>query len=334
MLIKRLPKILHLLFLVLTVACSLQATAQNSPVIITSPYYTPDHGYSIGGTATLAVKIPESSNVQKVEFYVDGKLVNIAEHYPYSCQWPGSLTTTGLHDLEVIAYHDNGNKESLLQAFTVEAKEATAQKQSLQESVTKGADSMYYKLDASANSHAGNHTEGLSLWRSSDKTNWTYAGLVWSFEGDANDAEKKWTNLTETPARVVKNAAIKFRNNNFYISGNFEPEQNAKLLKSVTGKPEGPYVPAKDEEQTINKFLSDQENDAAVKVFPNPASAAFKLNVSATVNYTVTDLTGKILESGSANSETPIGASLRAGSYFLTILNRDGTKKSTLILKQ
>lgn len=310
--------------------------SQTSSMIITSPYNTPDHGFSVGGTVTLGVHLPDAAAVEKVEFYVDGHLVNTVFSYPYSCLWTGKQNTQGLHELEVVAWQKNGNKNSLLEVFNVEPAHTVTPTVTAPVAKTKDAEGIYYKLDASGNSHADRHTEGLTLWKSTDGENWTYGGLVWSFEGDGNAAEKEWTNPTKIPTRLVREAAIIYTNNNFYITGRFTPTGEISLLVSTTGKPEGPYAPASPRQAADYKasFAKLNANNLAlIKVYPNPSAQSFRISAAGQLYYSVSDVAGQIISSGTAVTGTTFGSFLKTGVYFLTVITQDGQSKTFRLLK-
>ena len=306
---------------------------------ITSPYNTPDRGFSVGGTATLAVKVQNPKQTDRVEFYVDGKLLKTVYHYPFSCQWAGSKTTTGLHDFEAVSYLNSGEKQSIFQAFNVEdACNSAITNANAASAAIKGADNVFYRLDASKNSHSANHSEGLSLWKSNDQQSWSYAGLIWSFEGDGSEAEQNWSTVENKPSRSVTNAAIVFTNNNYYIEGTFEKGKQAKLLVSTTKVPEGPYETASTEEVAAYRIsLTKNSTDkigTIVSVYPNPSSQAFKVVSSEKFSYRITDLNQKTVESGVSSSTSLVGNSLKPGAYVLTVSYINGASKSVKIIKE
>jgi hypothetical protein len=326
---------LFLLLLLFILLAPSHSFSQTPSMIITSPYYTPDHGYSVSGTVTLGAHLANARNVEKVEFYVDGHLVNTVRSYPYSCLWPGSQGAQGLHELEVVAYQKNGNRNSLLEVFNMEPAATATLTATEQVAKTKDAEGIYYKLDASANSHADRHTEGLTLWKSTDGENWIYGGLVWSFEGDGNAAEKQWNNLTKKPTRLVKGAIV-YTNNNFYITGRFTAAENPSLLASTTGKPEGPYAPASPREAADYKASLARLNandQPLIRVYPNPSAQSFRLLTVDPLHYTVCDVAGQIIASGTAVAGTTFGASLKPGIYLLSVITPDGQSKTFRLLK-
>jgi beta-xylosidase len=108
--------------------------------------------------------------------------------------------------------------------------------------VTLGGDGNYY-LTGSTGDDIWDHNDGVELWRSPDLQHWDYMGLVWSFEKDAT-WEKNWR-FHHKPVRALWAPEIHFikSKNNYFITHSMPPG-NRGILKSATGKPEGPYVNA------------------------------------------------------------------------------------------
>jgi enterochelin esterase-like enzyme len=105
-----------------------------------------------------------------------------------------------------------------------------------------GGDGNYY-LTGSSGSNIWDHNDGIELWRSPDLKEWSYLGLVWSFEKDGT-WEKNWR-WHRNPVRAIWAPEIHYikRLNNYFITISMPPG-NRGILKSTTGKPEGPYVEA------------------------------------------------------------------------------------------
>jgi hypothetical protein len=100
--------------------------------------------------------------------------------------------------------------------------------------INKGGDGFYY-MTGSSGDNIWDVTSGIELWRSKDLRKWDYVGLVWSFVKDAT-----W----EKGARYVWAPEIHYIRGNYYfaycVSGG--EGGGTGILKSATGKPEGPYV--------------------------------------------------------------------------------------------
>ena len=105
-----------------------------------------------------------------------------------------------------------------------------------------GRDGMYY-LTGSTGEDIWDHNDGVELWRSADLKKWDYLGLVWSFEKDATwQREWRWHHK---PVRALWAPEIHYikRLKNYFIALSMPPGDRG-ILKSATGKPEGPYVNA------------------------------------------------------------------------------------------
>lgn len=104
-----------------------------------------------------------------------------------------------------------------------------------------GGDGNYY-MTGSSGDNIWAYAAGAELWKSSDLKNWKYIGLVWSIEKEGT-WEKKWQDLHGKPARALWAPEIHYVKNNYFICLSMPPGGIA-ILKSATGKPEGPYVHA------------------------------------------------------------------------------------------
>jgi len=81
--------------------------------------------------------------------------------------------------------------------------------------------------------------EGIRLWKSRDLKQWQPLGLVWSLEKDAT-----WAKQTKGGKRAVWAPEVHYINGTFWLpySMNY---RGCGLLKSTTGRAEGPYVDVK-----------------------------------------------------------------------------------------
>ncbi|MFZ4456466.1 MAG: family 43 glycosylhydrolase [Bacteroidales bacterium] len=104
-----------------------------------------------------------------------------------------------------------------------------------------GGDGNYY-LTGSTGRNIWSNNDGVELYRSKDLKKWDYVGLVWSIEKDGG-WEKSWRTRHNRPVRSVWAPELHYIRNNYYIAFSMPPGGIA-ILKSTTGKPEGPYVHA------------------------------------------------------------------------------------------
>ncbi len=106
-----------------------------------------------------------------------------------------------------------------------------------------GGDGNYY-LTGSTGDNIWKYNDGIELWKSPDLINWTYLGLVWSIEKDGG-WEKFWRDKKDKPVRAIWAPEIHYIHHNYYLCFGMPPG-GMSILKSTTGKPEGPYVHATD----------------------------------------------------------------------------------------
>jgi hypothetical protein len=104
--------------------------------------------------------------------------------------------------------------------------------------VILGGDGNYY-LTGSSGADIWDFNDGIELWRSPDLKNWSFVGEVWSFDKDGT-WEKAWR-WHRKPVRAIWAPEIHYikRLNNYFITTSMPPG-NRGILRSSTGKPEGP----------------------------------------------------------------------------------------------
>lgn len=246
-----------ILFVILLLSISAQAT----PTLkLISPYATPDSGWVVRGAISFSVSATSTLPITKVEFYIDNVLKSTDTTNPYSYFWNTRSFTTGNHTLKAIAY-DSQAPATISQVVTVNSalvlktttKSAVTGKllpamtelisniEMRDASICLGPDNMYYLVGSMSDNSIWYHNEGINLWRSVDLKNWTYIGLVWSFENDASTTDKTWNLFYDQQFRAVWNTKIQYLEDNYYLSFR-NPIMGTRLLKSSTAKPEGPYL--------------------------------------------------------------------------------------------
>ncbi len=104
-----------------------------------------------------------------------------------------------------------------------------------------GGDGNYY-LTGSTGRSIWKYNDGIELYRSSDLKTWDYLGLVWTIE-KGGGWEKLWRTRHDKPVRAIWAPELHYIHKNYYIAVSMPPGGIA-ILKSTTGKPEGPYVHA------------------------------------------------------------------------------------------
>jgi xylan 1,4-beta-xylosidase len=107
--------------------------------------------------------------------------------------------------------------------------------------VCLGGDGNYY-MTGSTGDNIWATNDGVELWRSKDLHDWTYLGLVWSIERDGV-WERNWRMRKGVPFRALWAPEIHFIRGNYYICHSMS-RAGVTILKSSTGRAEGPYVHA------------------------------------------------------------------------------------------
>jgi xylan 1,4-beta-xylosidase len=102
-----------------------------------------------------------------------------------------------------------------------------------------GGDGNYY-MTGSSGDNIWDRNDGIELWRSADLQKWDYLGLVWSVERDGT-WQKQWRYVHEHPSRDVWAPEIHYIKGNYYLAMCMAGGGGSGILRSVSGKPEGPY---------------------------------------------------------------------------------------------
>lgn len=108
--------------------------------------------------------------------------------------------------------------------------------------VTLGGDGNYY-MTGSIGDNIWAWTQGIELWKSSDLYEWEYMGLVWNIDKEADQWVKDWRKHPRRAVRSIWAPEIHYIKRNYFIVFSMCPD-GIGMLKSSTGKPEGPYVEA------------------------------------------------------------------------------------------
>ncbi len=111
--------------------------------------------------------------------------------------------------------------------------------------VCPGPDGMYYLIGTTGHPTWWNTNEGVRMWKSKDLKTWDAIGLVWSYEKNATWQKVK----TDKDGRKTADSAI-WAPELHYFKGTYWIAYcvnygGTGILKSETGKPEGPYVDIK-----------------------------------------------------------------------------------------
>ncbi|HYW46977.1 MAG TPA: family 43 glycosylhydrolase [Bryobacteraceae bacterium] len=107
--------------------------------------------------------------------------------------------------------------------------------------ITRGGDGYFY-MTGTTGDNPWLFNDGVELWRSPDLQNWHYLGVVWNIDTDGT-WERGWHHANGKPARAVWAPEMHYIRGNYVICLAMAPSGIA-LLRSRTGRPEGPYVNA------------------------------------------------------------------------------------------
>lgn len=108
--------------------------------------------------------------------------------------------------------------------------------------VTLGGDGNYY-LTGSSGDNIWAWAQGIELWRSPDLHQWEYLGLIWEIETEAPEWVRRWRQHPRRAVRAVWAPEIHYLKGNYYICFSMCPG-GIGILKSASGRPDGPYVNA------------------------------------------------------------------------------------------
>lgn len=101
-----------------------------------------------------------------------------------------------------------------------------------------GDDGAYY-MTGSTGDNIWAFNDGIELWRSVDLADWTYLGLVWSLDREGGWAAN-WRMRRGVPFRAIWAPEIHYVAGNYFICFSVS-RAGLGILRSTSGKPEGPY---------------------------------------------------------------------------------------------
>ena len=127
-----------------------------------------------------------------------------------------------------------------------------------------GGDGAYY-MTGSTGDNIWAFNDGVELWRSTDLTDWTYLGLVWSLDREGGWAAA-WRARKGVPFRAIWAPEIHYVAGNYFICFSVS-RAGLGILRSATGKPEGPYEYAFSPEAHLRRGIDAtlfQDDDGGV----------------------------------------------------------------------
>jgi len=150
-------------------------------------------------------------------------------------------------------------------------------------SVCPGPDKIYYLIGTTGHPTWWNVNEGVRMWKSKDLKTWDAMGLVWSYEKNAT-----WQKVKTAPdGKKIADSAIwapeiHYFKKTYWIAYSVN-YGGTGILKSQTGKPEGPYVDIKKDgplTTDIDASLFDDDDGAVYFVWLNGKIAKMKDDMS------------------------------------------------------
>ncbi|WP_369062286.1 family 43 glycosylhydrolase [Caulobacter sp. 73W] len=109
----------------------------------------------------------------------------------------------------------------------------------IRDTIIRPAPDGSYYMTGSTGDNIWAVNDGVELWRSRDLATWDYLGLVWSIDRDGT-WEKNWTMRKGVPFRAIWAPEIHYVAGSWVICTSISGV-GVGLLKSISGKPEGPY---------------------------------------------------------------------------------------------
>lgn len=143
--------------------------------------------------------------------------------------------------------------------------------------ITLGGDGNYY-MTGSTGDNIWAFNDGVELWRSPDLKQWDYLGVVWSIEKDGG-WEKSWRAMHDLPTRAIWAPEIHYVGGTYAIALSMAPG-GLSILKSATGKPEGPYVHAFSPDKPLMNGIDGtlfQDDDGTIYFTHSGARHIYKL---------------------------------------------------------
>lgn len=127
-----------------------------------------------------------------------------------------------------------------------------------------GGDGAYY-MTGSTGDNIWAFNNGIELWRSPDLVDWTYLGLVWSLDREGGWAAS-WRARRGVPFRAIWAPEVHYINDNYILCFSVS-RAGLGILRSTTGRPEGPYEYAFSPDAHLRRGIDAtlfQDDDGAV----------------------------------------------------------------------
>ena len=140
-------------------------------------------------------------------------------------------------------------------------------------------DGVYYLTGTTGHPTWWKTNEGVRIWKSTDLKNWEALGLVWSIEKDGT-----WQKKVVDGNRAIWAPELHYMKGTFWVAYCVNwPGGGTGLLKSTSGKAEGPYVDVKADgpmTKEIDASLFQDDDGAIYFVYQNGKIAKMKEDMS------------------------------------------------------
>lgn len=145
-------------------------------------------------------------------------------------------------------------------------------------SICLGGDGVYYMTGTTGHPTWWQTNEGIRVWKSADLKTWEPLGLVWKIE------QGTWQKIKHGENRALWAPEIHFIKGTYWLTHcmNFE-SGGTGLLKSTSGKPQGPYVdvhPQGPLTSEIDASLFVDDDGSVYWIFQNGKIARMKDDMS------------------------------------------------------
>lgn len=143
--------------------------------------------------------------------------------------------------------------------------------------IQPGPDGWYY-MTGSTGDNIWATNDGVELWRSRNLADWEYRGLVWSIERDGV-WERHWRMRKGVPFRALWAPEIHYIRGNWLICHSMS-RAGLAILKSTSGRPEGPYVHAFSPDKPVGKGIDAtlfEDEDGSVWLTAGSADTIVRL---------------------------------------------------------
>jgi beta-xylosidase len=146
-------------------------------------------------------------------------------------------------------------------------------------SICIGPDGLYYLTGTTGHPTWWKTNDGIRVWKSADLKQWTPLGMVWSIEKDGT-----WQKPVREGNRAIWAPEIHYLKGTFWLSYCVNwPGGGTGLLKSASGKAEGPYRDVKTDgplTQEIDASLFVDDDGQTYFVYQNGKIARLKDDLS------------------------------------------------------